>query len=148
MSTSLFMLIMEAVRDKIQGLDLSGLPDNRVAVRRLPHDGEVYYAGITVHPIGETYGQGTNSRELPAYGVAITMVSNVDNDKDYNLDRILLWRETIRRAFVEDSSLTGCATVCTIKIEHGKVIDESILIGKNYDVSTIVARVYSLETRT
>jgi len=148
-ASSIFMQCLEGVRDKIQNLNLTGLPDNRVVVRRLPHDGEAFFPGITVHPVEETYHQGTNMRESVGYGCAVTMVVNCENDKDYQLDRMLYWRETIRRACVEDDSLTGVTgTVCTIKVEHGHVIDTRELYSNNYDVSSLVIRVYSLETRT
>lgn len=144
------MQAMEGVRDAIQALDLTGLNDNRVAIRRLPHDGEVYYPGITVHPIDERYDRGTNMREAIGYGIGVTMVVNCDNDKDYLLDRLLLWRETIRRYFVENDSIstvTGGSSY-TLKVEHEKVLDWGDLRNKNYDVSTLIVRVYVLETRT
>jgi hypothetical protein len=148
MTDSLFMQAMEAIRDRIRLLTLSGLTSDRVQVRRLPHDGEVFHPGITIHPVPETYHDGTNMRESVGYGCAITMVVNNDNDQDYLLDRLLYWRETIRRHFVEDDGLVGVANSCTVKIEHGHVIDWNDLIKDNYDVSRLVARVYVLETRT
>jgi len=148
MSESLFMLAMEEIRDRIRLLELDGLPDDRVQVRRLPHDGEVYFPGVTIHPVTETYHQGTNIRESVGYGCAITMVVNNNNNQDYLLDRLLLWREKIRREFVEDDGLSGVTGSCTVKIQHGKPIDWNELTVKNYDVSSLVAIVYVLETRT
>lgn len=148
MSDSIFMSIMEAVRDQIRDLELTGIEDNRIQVRRLPHDGEVYFPGITVHPVPETYDVGDNKRESVGYGVAVTMVVNNNNNQDYLLDRLLLWRENIRRDFVEKTVLSGVSTVCTVKVEHGHVIDWDDLFDKNYDVSRMILRVYSLETRT
>jgi hypothetical protein len=148
MSESLFMLAMEEIRDRIRALTLTGLSSDRVQVRRLPHDGEVYFPGITVHPVTETYHQGTNLRESVGYGCGITMVVNNNNNQDYLLDRLLLWREKIRRHFVEDDGLEGVTGSCTVKIEHQFPIDWQELHSKNYDVSRLVARVYVLETRT
>jgi hypothetical protein len=148
MSDSLFMLAMEAIRDRIRLLALSGLTDDRVQVRRLPHDGEVYFPGITIHPVEENYHTGTNMRENVGYGCSITMVVNIDNDQDLMLDRLLLWRQRIRRHFVEDDGLTGVSGSCTVKIEHGPPIDWDDLIKTHYDVSRLIARVYVLETRT
>lgn len=148
MSESLFMLAMEEIRDRIRELELTGLSDDRVQVRRLPHDGEVYFPGITVHPVTETYHQGTNIRESVGYGCGITMVVNNNNNQDYLLDRLLLWREKIRRHFVEDDGLSGVTGSCTVKIENQFPIDWEELHSKNYDVSRLVARVYVLETRT
>lgn len=148
MTDSIFMQAMEAIRDRIRTLALTGLTSDRVQVRRLPHDGEVYHPGITIHPVTEKYHDGSNMRENVGYGVAITMVVNCDNDQDYLLDRLLLWRETIRRHFVEDDGMVGVANSCTLKVEMGHVIDWNDLIKDNYDVSLMVIRVYVLETRT
>ena len=149
MTDSIFMQAMEAIRDRIRLLALTGLSDDRVQVRRLPHDaGGTYFPGITVHPVTETYESGTNMREALGYGCQVSIVVNNDDDQDYLLDRLLLWREKIRRHFVEDDGLTGVTGSCTVKIEHGHVIDWNDLIKDNYDVSRLVARVYVLETRT
>lgn len=148
MSTSIFMIAMESIRDAIKDLSLTGLDDSRVKVRRQPHDGEHLYPGITIHPLPEIYHIGTNERENVGYGCGVTMVVNNDNDEDYKLDRLLLWRETIRRKFVEDVTLTDVSTCCTIKVEHGHVLDWKALQDENQDVSSLVLRVYSLETRT
>jgi len=143
------MLAMEAIRDAIRTLGLEGVDSEEVQVRRLPYDGQDHwYRGITVHPVPETYGQGTNEREDIGYGCGVTLVQNNDNDSDYKLDQLLDWRETIRTYFVENSTLTGVSTTFTLKVEHGYVIDYDKLYDRNYDVSRLVVRVYSRETRT
>jgi hypothetical protein len=150
MADSIFMQALEGVRDGIQNLNMTGIPDNRVSVRRMPHDGEHYFPGITVHPVEEEYSQGTNMREAIGYGCAVTMVVNNDNDSDYLLDQLLLWREKIRQYFVENdtiSSVTGGVSY-TLKVEHGKVLDWGALQNKNYDISSLIIRVWVLETRT
>lgn len=149
MSDSNFMKAMEGVRDEIIALALTGLLDSRVAVRRLPHDGEHYFPGITVHPLPEIYHTGTNERESVGYGIGVTIVVNNENDSDYLLDRLLLWRQQIRQYFVENPTLTNFSTgLCRIKVEHGHVIDWNTLYDRNLDVSSLVIRVYILETRT
>lgn len=148
--TSNFMKAMDGIVTEIQALNLTGLEDNRVVVRRLPHDGEVYYPGITVHPVPEKYQPGTNQRESVGYGCAVTMVVNNDNSAAYLLDQLLYWRECIRKYFVENPTLTSVTTehICALKVEHGNVIEWDDLIGKNYDVSSLIIRVYILESRT
>jgi hypothetical protein len=149
---SVFKQCLDAVATAIQNLNLTGLTDNRVAVRRLPHDGEAYFPGITVHPVSEVYHAGTNMREAIGYGCAVTIVVNNENDQDYLLDRLLQWREKIRRYFVENSTLPGVtatgASVCTLKVEHGNPLDWNDLTRKNYDVSTLIVRAFVWETRT
>lgn len=147
--TSIYMQCLEGVRDVILALDLSGLPDNRVVIRRRPHDGSNYFPGITVHPAQERYSPGTNWREAVGYGCAVTMVVNNDNDKDYLLDRLLTWRETIRRKFVEKGALTGVTSgdVYTLKVEHEDVLDWTRLRNDNLDVCSLCIRPFVLETR-
>jgi hypothetical protein len=147
MTDSIFMQCMEAIRDRIQDLDLPGLQDNRVTVRRLPHDGEVYFPGVSIHPVEEKYHQGTNMRESIGYGCAVTIVVNNNNNQDYLLDRLLYWREIIRRHFVENDGLVGVSGSCTVKVEHGHPLAWNDLVQKNYDVTSLVLRVYVLETR-
>jgi len=148
MATSYFMECLEAVRDAIKDMDLTGLEDYRVRVRRLPHDGEHYFPGVTIHPVPEVYSQGTNMRESLGYGCAVTMVVNNDNDQDYLLDRLLLWRETIRRTLVEDATISGVTgTIYRVGVEHGHVIDWNDLFDKNVDVSSMTVRCWLLETR-
>jgi len=148
MADSYFMECLEAVRDRIQGLELTGLFDERVRVRRLPHDGEQFFPGITVHPVTEVYSQGSNMLESVGYGCSVTMVVNNDNDQDYLLDRLLTWRQTIRRSFVEDHTITGVTgQIYRVGVEHGHVIDWKTLYDRNVDVSSLVIRCWLLESR-
>ena len=149
MTDSIFMQAMEAIRDRIRLLALTGLSDDRVQVRRMPHDaGGTYFPGITVHPVTETYESGTNMRENVGLGCGITMCVNCDDDSDFLLDRLLLWRETIRQHFVEDDGLPPVANSCSIKIEHGHPLVWDELVNRHYDISRLVARVYTLQSRT
>ena len=144
---SVFMDVLNSVRDRIRGLGLTGLSSDEIKVRRLPTDGEVYFPGISIHPAPERFWRGTNEREDIGYGAAVTMVQNNDQDQDYLLDRLLTWRRTIVIDFVEDTSLTGVSTVYTVKVEFGPVIipgEQNI----NYDVSQLIIRAWSRETRT
>ena len=148
MAASTFMRAMEQIETRIIALHLDGVENDRIRVRRAPYDGEHLYPGITIHPVKENYHVGTNERENVGYGCAITMVVNNDNDDFYKLDRLLDWRETIRRHFVEDARLTGVSTTCTVKVDHGHPLDWDDLTTRNQDVSSLLLRVYSLETRT
>ena len=148
MAESIFMQAMEAIKTAIDLLALDDLPSHRVKVRRLEHDGEKHFEGITIHPVPEIFHHGTNMRESVGYGCAVTMVVNNNNNSLYLLDRLLLWREKIRRHFVENTTLSTMSTICTIKVEMGHVIEWKELYDRNIDVSRLVLRVYSWETRT
>ena len=148
--TSIYMQCLEGVRDVIVALGLTDLPTNRIVIRRRPHDGSMYFPGITVHPSRERYSPGTNQRESIGYGCAVTMVVNNDNDSVYLLDRLLGWRESIRRKFVEKGALSGVTsgTVYTVKVEHEDVMDWGLLKNSNLDVCSLCIRPFVLETRT
>ena len=149
MYDSFFLEALNSVVEDLRQLGLPGLDSTDIKVRRLPTDGEVYHKGISVHPVTEIYDDGTNMREDIGYGCGITMVVNNNNNQLYLLDRLLRWREMIRRHFVEKTVLQVMTTLCQIKVEHGPVLDIGELIKRNnYDVSTMVIRVWSRETRS
>lgn len=148
MANSIFMAIMEQVRDDIRALSLTGLETYEIQVRRLPHDAKgAWCRGVTIHPLKEGFFSGSNEREDVGYGVGIAMVQNNDNDDYRKLDRLLLWREKIRQKFVEDSSMAAANTVFNVKVSHDHPIDWNVHL-QNYDVSRLALRVYSRESRT
>lgn len=146
--SSIFYTALHAVREAIIGLDLEGVDRSSIRVRRFPHDGEVYYRGITVHPVRESTGPGTNMLEDIGYGCGLTMVVNNNNASERLLDRVLMWRETIRRYFVENDTLDTMSTVFTVKVEHDDVFAWDDMVRSNFDVSRMVLRVWSRESRT
>ena len=140
--------LMLAVQDIIKALALEDIPEDEVRVRKLPHDGEVYYRGITIHPVEERSIHGTNEREDVGYGIAVTMVQNNDDDMVRNLDRMLTWREAIRKKFVEDRDLGGLTQHFTIKVEFGRVFDDRDILKRSFDISVLVLRCWAREVRT
>jgi hypothetical protein len=143
---------MDAIATELETLraggSLPGISVYEIKVRRLPHDGEHYFPGITIHPVGETSWRGTNEQEDIGYGCGLTFVQNNNNDSDYLLGNVATWRENVRRYFVENITVGSMPTPFTVKVEHGHVFDWDDLLQDNYDVSRLVLRVWSRETRT
>lgn len=141
---------LDAVHAAIVALGLAGIDSTKIKVRRKPWDSERPYEGITVHPLEELAWRGTNMREDIGYRLGVTMIQNNDmaiNDAT-TMERILQWREAIRRYFVENSSLGAIAEMFNIKVEHGPVFKDDELKFDNYDISQLVLRVWIRETRT
>lgn len=148
MANSIFMAIMEQVQSDIQALSLTGLEAYEIQVRRLPHDAKgFWHRGITIYPLQENFFSGSNEREDVGYGLGIAMAQNNNNDDLRKLDQLLLWRETIVRHFVENSSMAAAATVFNVKVSHDHPIDWDRFL-QNYDVSRLTLRAYSREART
>ena len=148
MANAIFYDALVAIETALINLGLTGLDTTRIKVRRLPHDGEHYFPGVTIHPTQERYFDGTNMREDIGYGCSLTMVQNNNNNSADLLNRVLQWRETIRQYFVENDTLGSGTTIFTLKVEHGDVFTWDGMIKDNYDVSVLTIRVWSRESRT
>ena len=150
MADSTFKQALDAVKTALEALDLDGIgqSNGRIKVRRFPHDGEHYFPGITVHPSKEEYDVGTNNREDVGYGCQLTMVQNNDNDDDLYLNRVLQWRETIRKTFVEDPTIGTIPDDFRVMVEMGPVFVWDDFAKENYDVSIMTLRVWCRESRS
>jgi len=133
--------ILDAVQTAIDALSLTDCEE--VAVRAVPKDGGEFYHGITVSPVAEQEFAGTNTREDIGYGVQITMV--VANDVDPTEgDLLTTWRQTIRKKFIHQK-IASITTVTTCLVEPGPVYANT---PEHLDISTMIIRVISRETRT
>jgi len=146
--TSTFLDAMIAVRDRVRALNLPGLDNSDVQVRKLPTDGEQFYRGITIHPVRERIGRGVNDRDDIGYGVAITFVQNDPGEWVEHMDRWLHWREKVRQDFINDSCVTGIEVVFHVRVEPGTVYSEKDILRRDYDIGTMVLRCWVREGRT
>lgn len=148
-STSLFGKVLDAVATVIQGLDLDGVHDDEIRVRKHPDDDSRVYPGITVHPAVDWQHrrEGTNERDDVGYGVQVTMVQATSQDVRRQIDRRLLWREKIRREFIHQRApLSSITEVYTCHIEAAPPFNRRDF-RKDYDVDSLVIRVWTRETR-
>ena len=138
--------ILTAVHTTISAISFTVSPEE-IAIRKWPYDSSYskdhWYPGITIHRSVEREFAGTNERDDIGYGVQITMV--LDNSADpTETDIFSDWRQKIRKAFIHQR-LSGVTSVCTCLVEPGPVYKN---VPEDYDVSTLLIRVISRETRS
>lgn len=151
MPDSTFKQALDAVATAIQGLDLTGLPDDEVRVRRWPwketSQGTVPHRGITVHPLTEAEYPGTNERDDIGYGIGVTIIVGSDHAAYEQIDRVPAWREAIRRNLHRTRlglSITGCNEL-DFMVSHGQLNVPKDL--SKYEVSTLFCRYAIRESR-
>ena len=138
---------LDATRDMIIGLSISGLDSDSVVVRKLPWNREPLSEGVFIHPVTERYGKGTNVRDDIGYGVQVTMIKASNQNLTSNLNTVLTWRRTISSALRRGVSTFGVAEVYNLTIEPAAVyLPEAFL--KNYDVGAVLVRCHSREPLT
>ncbi len=128
----------------IQGLNLTGVQDDQIKVRKHPRNKTQWFPGITVHPVSTGHDEGTNEREDIGYGCQVTMIqrSGGVNVKD-SIDKIILWDVAIRQQFI-NTTLSGVSTVWQCTIEEAGKFDERAS-SKDYDVLALIVRCWVRE---
>lgn len=152
MPDSTFKQALDAVVTAIQSLSLTNLPSDEVRVRRWPWkktpDGYFAHRGITVHPLMEQEGLGTNLRDDIGYGVGISMCVGSDHAAYENIDQIPAWREAIRKNLNHQRlaiSTSGDNTLDCL-VSHGQLNLPKEL--DQHEISTLVLRCWMRESRT
>lgn len=156
MSDSVSMQLMEQAQTAIRALSLTGLASANVLIQKVPSILKKDLAATTpvpcviIAPIPEGMdpNKGTNVRDDVDYNCQILMVQKSAHDQSTNFDRLLLWRESIRRKLM-NSRFTVASTVTTIMrgvILPGPVFD-SDSFSEGFDVSGLRLQVTSRETR-
>lgn len=154
---------IDAVIRTIKNLDLEDLHTASILKSKVPvtrrfqlktgETGRVELPGVLVAPWGAEQispQQGTNLRDDIGYPVVVVLIqsntrTNVEQDQSIDLSRIMLWRQTIIKAF-RNQPLSGVRSVMTCTVEPQSVIGlESFFRG--FDVSSVVFRFFSRETR-
>lgn len=136
---SVFYRCLLAVAETVRGLDLGGAQQN-VMVRKLPYKNKKWTVGIFVTPVTETLiaGGGTNVSNDPGYRVQVTIAQRNEQSNTENLDRFLLWRQTVRREF-HHKRLSGVAESIINYVEPGPVF-LPIAYDDDFDVQAMVIR--------
>lgn len=145
--TSVWMNVLTTIVSEIKTLGLTDMPTDNVKVVKVP----VYrpntdaQPGVFVYPLDDVESGGTNLRDDLIYRCGISIFQKSDRDRETDLDRLLTWRENIRRHFIHQR-LTGVASVYMIRFETRPALDPGQW-DNHWDVSTLVLRVISRETR-
>jgi hypothetical protein len=125
---ALYARCLAAVQAKIRLLLLAGLSSDNVVVQKLPLErhrvgGALPAIVLSPHRSAMPSSAGTNSLDDVNYDVLVTMLDrdNQEASLELNLDRHLLWRQQIARAF-RNQRLIGVPEVINAAVEPAEGI--------------------------
>lgn len=142
-------LYQTALVTAIQALNLTLIQSTEIVARRRPWNQTGVYRGITVHDLEEGEARGTEAREDIGYAFGISMYVGDDYSSIENIDKIPLWRETIRRKIINRRTavtLPAGDTNLITQLTHGQ-----LHVPKEeyrYELSTMFVRCWCREART
>ena len=132
-------------------MDLEGILNSSILVRKLPWSRGLPLPGIIVSPRadGEVGGTGTSVDMKYTIAVAVARVSN--QDLTGGLGTILLWREAISRSFREKGIVAAMGTppaagpwvppyipeLYDVRVRHGAVLWEPGFLNQ-HDVGVVL----------
>jgi hypothetical protein len=146
---------LAAVQARIVALALSGVPSDQVVIRKLPagrrlvgSDG-IGLPAIVISPRRAAMPptSGTNGTDDVDYDVLVSILDrdNQEPSLEANMDRHLLWREQIARAF-RNQRLIGVETVINAAVEPAEGLLEEAW-KHELMASALLLRFTSRETR-
>lgn len=135
----------DAIVTVIEGLDLTGIEDTEVTLRKLYRDGDSIQRGVSVCPVPEREAPGTNVRDDYGYGFLIVMCQGTGHGMSDDIDKVTLWRQSIKRAF-NNKRLTGVSECYICTFEAGDTFMPREYQGSR-DVSSFVVRCWCREPR-
>lgn len=145
-SDSIHFLLLQAIQARIIAVNLADVGSN-VLIRKIPtergHDSETYpYPAVIVSPLGtEQLPGGTNVRDDIGYPVLVSILAKNNQDlSETNLNKFLLWRELIAKAFRGDQQLVtgGDWNAHRTKVEPGPVISPSAVWNNLFQCSLTI----------
>lgn len=150
MTDSVYKQALDQVVTIIKAMDLTGIADDEVKMRKVPWDDtHPPIKGITISWDDEVEGSGTNCRDDIGYPIFVTMVEGTGKGWSDDVNRIAQWRETIRHTFL-NARLTNVSATdvspLTCKVRHGKP-ELPDKYKKNYDVSQLIIVAWFREPR-
>lgn len=143
---SIHFLLLQAIQARIIAVNLTEVGSN-VLIRKIPtergHDSSTYtYPAVIVSPMGsEQLGGGTNARDDIGYPVLVSILAKNNQDlSETNLNKFLLWRELISKAFRGDQQLVtgGDWNAHRTKVEPGPVLSPTAVWNNQYQCSLTV----------
>jgi hypothetical protein len=147
--------VLLAVQSVLQGLGLASIEAANIVVSKAPWVDRWVYAGSTqglpllfVSPLGsETMSadEGTNRRDDVGYPCLLVFCQSPDHSQTENLNRYLLWRERVHRAF-RNQPLAGVDEILTCRAEPREIVVQEEFVRGVWQ-STTALRFISRETR-
>lgn len=150
MADSVLKSILDQVQADIRSLNLADIDAGNIQVIKVFSNVEERLPtlpGVLIAPLdGESInrGGGTNNRDDVGYPIAVGMFAADSDSQTENYDRNLLWRERIRRKFV-NQRLSGVPSVYTCVAEPRQIVDPQRWLSRNLWMSTLVLRFLSRE---
>jgi len=169
--TSVYYQILSKVLEDIKALDLEDIATANIQLAKVLNERETVFPGlpgILVLPLGQEtmpIAIGTVGKDYIGYPVAVMMMdsdrrdtstgqpSAADagtQDQDFRYDTKLLWRERIRKQFINQRlplTLPDGSDVYTCQVEPNAVVEATDWLEDNIWMSIIVLRFWSRESR-
>lgn len=145
-SDSIHYLLLQAIQARIIAVNLTDVGSN-VLIRKIPTErgqdvGTLTYPAVIVSPLGtEQLPGGTNARDDIGYPVLVSILATNNQDlTSNNLNKFLLWREQISKAFRGDQQLVtgGDWNAHRTKVEPGPILSPSAVWNNLYQCSLTV----------
>jgi hypothetical protein len=151
---SIYLSILDAVRDRIRFLNLAEIPDGQVvALKVFTPDVVESLPGLPAVIVcpparGEvTDSGGTNERDDYGYPVQVSLLAADDQENEtVRFDRNLRWQEQIRQA-LNHRPLPEAGAVYTSRLESQHVIDPLPWKRRNLWTGSLIFRFFSREQR-
>lgn len=146
MPDSLLKQCGDTVVSTIEGLDLTGIEDAEITLRKTYRTPEYVFKGVSVVPVPEREAPGTNVRDDYGYGYLIVMCQGTGQGFSEDIDKVSLWRQQIKKAF-NNKRLSGITEnyICTFEPGEPFMAKEFL---DNKDIGAMVIRCWCRETRT
>lgn len=151
MADSIHKNILDGFQDVIQALSLTGLDSDQVYVGWDVDVQKVKFPAVFVSPVGtEQLLPGTNRSEDIGYPIAVMILDRHPIDNPSNMDAAILWRESIRQAFINQrpaAVLSLAPTLVTVRYQPGLIASAAVLPGYELLVQPMAFIAVSRETR-
>lgn len=141
--------ILSEVQADIVALSLSGMAATSIVIAKaLPRSEDEFVGGLpgcAIFPFGAIGERpGTNVRDDIVYPVGILLVQAGNQDQATHRDRMLLWLERIRKAFIHQHLTVTSVYTCFVDPKDSFNLDA---FRQNYDAGGMVLRFVSRESR-
>jgi hypothetical protein len=136
-ATSIQKQLLDALASRIKAVELGGMPDAQIYVRKTPTTPGITFPAVFLIPVQEQLRVATNASDDHGYGVQLTLARAGNRDQTANDD----WLYERRQILVDEfnnrrlQSMPGVHTT----VELGPVLDLGSLDGM-YDSTSLVVR--------
>lgn len=145
---SIHNIILDAVKAKILALSLTGIQSTRLLKRWIPRvweEADNTPSCIIAPPGREQMIGMLNNKDDVGYPVVVCFLDKLNQDVTKNMERDLLWRQRVSRAFREQR-IPGAPLVYKTIVEPDAIVDPTAY-QNGYLASLMILRAVTRETR-